>query len=37
MVNNVNLLATVMADQAIIQAAISLVETFAGDKNKFEA
>ena len=28
---------TVMAHQAIIQAAISLVETFDGDKNKFEA
>ena len=31
-VNDVNLLLTIMADQAIIQAAISLVETFDGNK-----
>ena len=36
-VNDVNLLTAVMANQAIIPAAISLVETFDGDKNKFEA
>ena len=35
--NDVNMLTTIMADQAIIQAAISLVETFDGNKNKFEA
>ena len=36
-VNNVNILTRVMANQAIIQAVISSVETFDGDKNKFEA
>ena len=36
-VNDVNLLTTVMAEQAIIQAVISLVENFNSDKNKFEA
>ena len=36
-INYVNWVMTVMADQAIIQAAISSVETFEGNKNKFEA
>ena len=37
MINNVNLLIIVMADQAIIQAALSSVKTFDGDIYKFEA
>ena len=37
MVNDANLLMTVMTNQAIIKAAISSVETFVGNKNKFEA
>ena len=36
MVNDVNLLTTIMGNHIIIQAAISLVETFDGDKKKFE-
>ena len=36
-INNVNLLMKLMADQAIIQAEISSVGTFDGNKNKFEA
>ena len=34
--NDVNMLTTVMAEQAIIQAAISFVETIDGDENNFE-
>ena len=36
-VNDVKLLMVVMTDQDIIQTAISLVETFDGNKNKLEA
>ena len=36
-VNNVNMLMIVMSDQDIIQVAISSVETFDGNKTKFEA
>ena len=35
--NDFSLLVSVMVDQAIIQAAICSVETFDGNKNKFEA
>ena len=36
-VNDVTLLMTVVVDQAIIQTALSSVETFDGNKSKFEA
>ena len=37
LVNNVNMQTTIMDDHAIIQAIISLAETFDVDKNKLEA
>ena len=36
MVNNLNMLTTERADKTIIQSAISSLETFDGNKNKFE-
>ena len=35
-INDASILTLVMADQTIIQAAISSIETFDGNKNKFE-
>ena len=37
MMNDVNMLTVVMTDQALIQASVSLVETFDGNKNKYQA